>query len=368
MQSNPLLELRKFGQRVWLDYIRRDLIDGGRLAAMMDDDGLAGITSNPNIFEDAIARHDFYDGRIARLRAAGADAARAYQELTTGDVRDAADLLASQWRDSGGRDGLVSLEVSPRLADDARATVEEARLLWQAVARPNLMIKVPGTRAGLAAIEELIAAGISVNVTLLFSVARYRDVVEAFQSGLEHRRRRGEAVAGIQSVASFFISRIDTLVDARIDALAERSAEVGALRGTAAVGCARLAYRYYLAWTDSERWRALAAEGASPQRLLWASTSSKDPAYPEVRYVEELIAPDTVTTLPPATMDAYRACGQPAARLAPGIEAAARDLARLEAAGFDMEEVAAQLERDGVDKFSAAHDSLLATLAERLGA
>ena len=175
-------------------------------------------------------------------------------------------------------------------------------------------------------------------------------------------------MAGIQSVASFFISRIDTLVDARIDALVKRSPEVGALRGTAAVGCARLAYRHYLAWTDSERWRALAAAGASPQRLLWASTSTKDPAYPEVRYVEELIAPDTVTTLPPATMDAYRACGQPTARLAPGIEAAAADLARLEAAGFDLEEVAARLEHDGVDKFAAAHDSLLATLAERLGA
>jgi transaldolase len=367
MKPNPLLELRRFGQQVWLDYIRRDLIAEGRLAAMVHDDGLAGITSNPSIFEDAIAHHHCYDGRLAELRAQGADALQAYQDLTTEDVRLAADVLLPQWRASGGSAGLVSLEVAPDLADDVEATVREARALRAAVGRDNLMVKVPGTRAGLAAIERLIGEGLNINVTLLFSVSRYRAVVDAFLDGLEARLRRGLPVAGIQSVASFFISRIDTLVDARIDALATRDVALRSLRGTAAVVSARLAYAHYLEWTDGARWRRLAAAGASPQRLLWASTSTKDPAYSDVRYVEELIAPDTITTLPPATLDAYRDHGDPAARLALGLAEAPAGRARLAAAGIDLEEVAEQLEREGVEKFAAARDSLLATLAERLG-
>lgn len=366
MNPNPLLELRRFGQSVWLDYIRRDLITEGRLAAMMCEDGLAGVTSNPSIFQDAIARHAVYDRPIAALRAAGATAARAYHELTTEDVLLAADTMLPLWRDSGGREGLVSLEVSPHLAGDTAGTVREATLLWEAVARANLMIKVPGTQAGLAAIEQLIAAGININVTLLFSVARYRAVTEAFMAGLERRWRQGESVAGIQSVASFFISRIDTLVDARIDALAAADPQTRALRGTAAVACAGLAYRHYRDWTAGERWRSLAAAGASPQRLLWASTSTKDPAYADVRYVEELIAPDTINTLPPATLDAYRDHGQPAPRLMAGIGAAAGAIERLAGIGIDLDQVAAQLESEGVDKFVAAHDALMDTLAERL--
>lgn len=366
MKSNPLLDLRRFGQRVWLDYIRRDLIVEGRLAAMIRDDGLAGMTSNPSIFQDAIARHAVYDVPIAALRAAGATAARAYHELTTEDVRLAADEMLPLWRDSGGRDGLVSLEVSPHLSGDTAGTVREATLLWEAVARANLMIKVPGTRAGLAAIEQLIAEGINVNVTLLFSVARYRAVTEAFTIGLEKRWRQGQAVANIQSVASFFISRIDTVVDARLDALAAANAQAPALRGAAALACAGLAYRHYLDWTAGERWRSLAAAGASPQRLLWASTSTKDPAYADVRYVEELIAPDTINTLPPATLEAYRDHGRPASRLMSGIGAAPEVVERLSRIGIDLEQVAEQLEHEGVAKFAAAHDGLMDTLTKRL--
>ncbi len=367
MKLNPLLRLNALGQSVWLDYIRRDLLTGGRLAAMMADDGLAGITSNPSIFEDAIARHDFYDAEIQQLLAAGADRDRVYQALTFGDVTRAADILRPLWETTGCRDGLVSLEVSPHLADDTEATVAEAMALWRTLDRPNLMIKVPGTRAGLPAITRLIAAGVNVNVTLLFSVARYREVADAFVAGLEQRERLGQSLAGIASVASFFISRIDTQVDAELDRLSVAQPGAIALRGTAALACARLAYRYYREWTSAARWRALAAVGAQPQRLLWASTSTKDPAYSDVRYVEELIAPETVNTLPPATLEAYRDHGDPALRLEPGIAKAAQQIARLAAAGIDMDRVAEQLEREGVDKFIAAHDALLAVLAARCG-
>lgn len=368
MKPNPLLALRRYGQSVWFDYIRRDLITEGKFAAMIRDDGLAGITSNPAIFEDAIARHGVYDDLIADLRAADSSPELAYETLTTGDLRLAADVMLPLWQQGQGRDGLVSLEVSPHLTEDSAATVWEARRLHEAVARPNLMIKVPGTRAGLPAIEELIAAGIPVNVTLLFSVDRYREVVEAFLAGLERRHREGLPLTGIQSVASFFISRIDTLVDARLDAQEPTQPEVRSLRGTAAIASAALAYRHYLAWVDGARWRALAAAGAQPQRLLWASTSTKDPAYADIRYVEALVAPDTINTLPPATLDAYRDHGEPEARLAGAIATAPGTLERLAASGIDLHQVAEQLEREGVDKFIAAHDSLLATLAERLSA
>ena len=367
MKQNPLLRLRVLGQSIWLDYIRRDLLTEGRLAAMMTDDGLAGITSNPSIFEDAIARHDFYDDEIRQLLATGADGGRLRQALTVSDVTRAADVLRPLWDTTGRRDGLVSLEVSPHLAHDTEGTVAEALALWRIVDRPNLMIKVPGTRAGLPAITRLIAAGVNVNVTLLFSVARYREVVDAFMAGLEQRHSLGQSLAGIASVASFFISRIDTLVDAELDRLSAARPGTIALRGTAALACARLAYRHYQEWTRAARWRALAAAGAQPQRLLWASTSTKDPAYSDVRYVEELIAPETVNTLPPATLEAYRDHGDPALRLEPGIPEAAQQIARLAAAGVDMDRVAEQLEREGGDKFIAAHDALLAVLVARCG-
>lgn len=364
-KQNPLLQLSALGQSVWLDYIRRDLLTDGGLAAMMAGDGLAGVTSNPSIFEDAIARHDFYDGEIRALLADGADRDRLYRTLTTGDVSRAADILRPLWDRTAGRDGLVSLEVSPHLADDTEGTVAEALALWRSVDRPNLMIKVPGTRAGLAAITRLIAAGVNVNVTLLFSVARYREVAEAFLVGLEQRQGAGQPLAGISSVASFFISRIDTLVDGELDRCSAALPQAAAARGTAALACARLAYRHYLEWTGGPRWRALAAAGAEPQRLLWASTSTKDPAYSDVRYVEELIAPDTVNTLPPATLAAYRDHGAPELRLEAGIADAEQQIARLTALGIDLDQVAARLERDGVVKFVAAHDALLAVLAER---
>lgn len=367
MKPNPLRQLKALGQSVWLDYIRRDLLTGGRLAAMIADDGLAGITSNPSIFEDAIARHDFYDDEIQQLRAAGADPHRLYRALTLGDVARATDILRPMWEATGYRDGVVSLEVSPHLADDTEGTVAEAMTLWRTLDRPNLMIKVPGTRAGLPAITRLIAAGVNVNVTLLFSVARYREVADAFVAGLEQRHSLGQSLTGIASVASFFISRIDTQVDAELARLSASRPEATALQGTAALACARLAYRHYREWTGATRWQALAAAGAQPQRLLWASTSTKNPAYSDVRYVEELIAPETVNTLPPATLEAYRDHGDPALRLEPGTAEAAQWIARLAAVGIDMDRVAEQLEREGVDKFIAAHDALLAVLAARCG-
>lgn len=362
MSGNPLLALEALGQGVWLDDIDRALLASGELARLIREDGVSGVTSNPAIFEKAIARGG-YDDDIARLARVGRAPAEAYEALTVGEVQRAADLLRPVYERSGGRDGFVSLEVSPRLADDTGATVAEAQRLAAEVARPNLMVKIPATRAGGPAIRALLAQGLHVNVTLLFGLARYREVVDAFLAGLEDRKAGGRPLAGVASVASFFLSRIDTLVDARLDRDGRPGA--AALRGRAAIASARLAYSYYKEWTLGPRWRALAAAGARPQRLLWASTSTKDPAYADVKYVEALVGPETVTTLPPETLRAYRDHGDPAARLDDDLAGARALPAELAALGIDLEEVSATLEQEGVRQFIEPYDRALAALAAR---
>ncbi len=361
--NNPLLQLRALGQSVWLDFIRRALLEDGTLARLIAEDGLAGLTSNPAIFHQAIAEHGGYDGAIAALVRDGADAVTIYETLAMADVRGAADALAPVYAQSGGRDGYVSLEVSPHLAHDADATVVEALRLWRHVGRPNLMIKVPATPAGLIAVRRLVAAGVSVNVTLLFSVARYREAAEAYFSGLEDRAATGQALEGVASVASFFLSRIDTQVDRQLDALA--TPEAKALRGRAAIASARLAYQDYLGLLASPRWQALAERGARSQRLLWASTGTKDAAYRDVCYVEPLIGRDTVTTLPPETLDAFRDHGRAMARLEEDVEDARALPGQLAELGIDFAEEARSLEAEGIAKFIDPFDRLLDHLAQR---
>lgn len=364
---NPLLVLKSLGQSIWLDYIERGLLDSGKLTHMIERDGLAGITSNPSIFEKAITGHEDYEADIARLAHQAQNAVEMYEAIVLADIGHAADLFLPLHEKTGGRDGFVSIEVSPHLAHDTEGTVQEAERLWQRLHRPNVMIKVPGTLAGLPAIRRLIAQGINVNVTLLFGLGRYREVLDAWLSGLEDRARAGKALDKPASVASFFLSRIDTLVDKRLDALSGSGhTEAAALRGAAAIACARMAYRIFTEMRGSERWQRLAARGAcAPQRLLWASTSAKDPAYSPVKYVEPLIGPETVNTLPPETLDAYRRQGQPAQRLNQDMEQAAAVAERLARLGVDLESVARQLEEEGVRKFIEPYDKLLAALEQR---
>lgn len=373
LYDNRLRHLEALGQSLWLDYIGRALLVGGELEHLIRDDGISGVTSNPAIFEKVIAQHAEYDAAIALLARRGFGAQDIYEALAVEDVCQAADLLRGMYdtscgRECCGRDGYVSLEVSPHLAYDTAATVAEAKRLWSRVERPNLMIKVPATRAGLPAIRQLIAAGINVNVTLLFGVARYREVADSYLAGLEDRLANGGALDHVASVASFFLSRIDTLVDSFLDRDGRAQAQElrgGALRGRAAIACARLAYREYQELVRSARWQALAARGARPQRLLWASTSTKDPAYDDVKYVEALIGPDTVNTLPPETLAAYRDHGNPALRLEVQMKAARALPGQLAALGIDLDMVSDKLERQGVQKFIEPYERLLATLARR---
>ncbi len=365
MAKNPLLELEALDQSVWLDDIQRDWLDDGTLARLIEEDGVSGVTSNPAIFHKAIRDHHGYDEAIQALAERGVGAAEMVESLMVEDVRRAADRLRGVYEASGGRDGFVSLEVSPHLAHDAAGTVTEARRLWRRVSRANLMVKVPATRAGLAAIRQLIGEGINVNVTLLFSVVRYGEVVEAWLAALEDCAAAGRPLQRIASVASFFLSRIDTLVDRRLDALGTPAA--AELRGQAALASARLAYRHSRDWVAAPRWRALAARGAQPQRLLWASTSAKDEAYSDVKYVEALIGPGTINTMPANTLAAYRDHGQPAARLEQDLDLARGLPARLAGLGIDLESAAGELELDGVRKFVEPYDALIRMLGERHG-
>lgn len=360
MTTNRLLRLREFGQSVWLDYIRRDLIDSGELERLIREDGLAGVTSNPAIFEKAIANGHEYEAPIRELARRGLPAAAQYEALALEDVMRAADLFRPLYEETQGGDGFVSLEVSPHLAHDTSATIAEAQRLWAALGRPNVMIKVPATREGLPAIRFLAAAGVNVNITLLFSVARYREVAEAWMHGIEDRALTGAPLGRVASVASFFLSRIDTLVDNRLDKLGTGKAQ--ALRGQAAVASACLAYHEFQRIAAQARWQALARQGARAQRLLWASTSAKDPAYNDLMYVEPLIGGETVNTLTPETLAAYRDHGDPAARLANGAEAARSLPAALCALGINLDEIATQLEDEGIRKFVEPYDQLLVRL------
>ncbi len=366
MTRNPLLRLKDLGQSLWLDYVQRQLLSSGELARMIAADGLAGVTSNPSIFQQAIVGHDEYREDVAALIARAADVLEMYHGLITQDIALAADVLRPVYEASGARDGYVSIEVSPHLAYDAEGSIAEGRRLWAHLARPNVMIKVPATRQGLHAIPALVAQGINVNVTLLFGITRYRQVLDAWMTGLEQRLAAGLPIGKCASVASFFLSRIDTLVDRQLDdvghTLPGQKAEH--LRGQAAIASARLAYQVWRQAMRAPRWRTLAAQGAMPQRLLWASTGTKDPAYSDVKYVEALIGPDTVNTLPPQTLTAYRQHGDPALRLETGLELAQALPVALAELGIDLERVASQLEDEGVQKFIDAYDGLLATLGQ----
>jgi transaldolase len=368
MDNNPLLKLRARGQSVWLDDIHRRLFSDGTLKRLIETDGLAGLTSNPAIFAAAIMQQPDYRQAVAQLLRQVKDSAQLYEAIVIDDIRQAADVFQPVHASSGGRDGFVSLEVSPHLAHDSQATIAEGLRLWRRLERPNVMIKVPGTRAGLEAVAELIASGVNVNVTLLFSPSRYRAVADAYLSGLEQRLRRSEPVTAIDSVASFFVSRIDTLVDRLLDEHAGQGrGEARSLRGRTSVACASRAYDIYREITASARWQALAQRGARPQRLLWASTSTKDPHYADVKYVEELLAPETVNTLPLATLEAYRDHG----KLGPGLSASREDSARvlreLAHLGIDIERAAEQLESEAVAKFVEPFDRLQRWLDEQRG-
>lgn len=357
MTASPLKRLLDVGQSAWLDFIDRELVSGGELGRMIDDWGVRGMTSNPTIFEQAIARTKQYDADIARLAAQDLSAEAIYETLAIADVRAAADAFAGMYASSGGEDGYVSLEVSPHLARAAAGTIAAARRLWAALDRPNAMIKVPGTDQGLAALRTLIGEGINVNVTLLFSVPRYREVAAAYAAGLEDALAQGRELSSIASVASFFLSRIDTAVDR---ALEGRNAPD--LAGEAAIASARLAYAALEESLAAERWRALAARGARVQRLLWASTGTKNPAYGDVKYVEPLIGAHTVNTMPLDTLRAYHDHGEPAARIAGRRADGAAVMRRLADLSIDIESVAGELLEQGIDKFVQPYDALLAAV------
>jgi transaldolase len=370
MTPNRLLALSELGQSIWIDDLDRERIASGELRRRIVEDGLRGVTSNPTIFDKAIAGPS-YDPAIRALALRGVPPAEIYEALAVEDIQLAADELRRLFDLLDGRDGFVSLEVSPHLAGDVLSTVDEARRLWRAVDRPNAMIKVPGTESGVAAFEALIAEGIPINVTLLFGLERYEQVAYAYLGALEARARRGLPLR-VPSVASFFLSRIDTAIDPELDRRA-RSGRIAPdlaarLRGRSAIACARLAYQRYHQIFSDRRFRALEGLGARPQRLLWASTSTKDPAYSAAYYVDALIGPDTIDTMPLATFDDYRAHGDPALRLEDDLDEARAVLDGLAAAGIDLDAVTRQLERDGVQKFAASHDRLIAAIARRQNA
>lgn len=372
---NPVKRLQEFGQSVYLDEIRRSWLVDGTLARLIAEDGLHGVTSNPAIFAKAITQSHDYDAAIAAHAAAGDGVAATYESLVVEDIQNAADEFRQVYDESGGRFGLVSLEVSPELADDTAGTITEGRHLWRRLARPNVFIKVPATQAGLGAITALTRDGVNVNVTLLFGLERYRQVIEAYLTGLEQRVADGASIAGVISVASFFLSRIDALLDPRLDEVAgsgsAQAATARSLRGAVAVASAKLAYADYQAafgapgdW--SARFAPLAAQGAQPQRLLWASSGTKDPTYSDVKYVEPLIGPDTINTLPLATLDAYRDHGEPADRVTDGVAEARAAIASLPAVGIDLLAATDSLERDGVGLFVKPFRGLLDALSDAL--
>jgi len=367
--TNPLKDLLKFGQSVWLDYIRRDLISSGELKRLIDEDGLRGMTSNPAIFEKAIAGSTDYSDILASLRGrSDLDAKARYELVAIRDIQDAADLLRPVYQQSNLRDGYVSLEVSPYLARDTEGTVEEARRLWKAVGRPNVMIKVPGTAEGIPAFEQLTGEGMNINVTLLFSQEVYQQVAEAYIRGLEKFAASGGEVKRIASVASFFISRIDNAVDSEVSSRlksvkgGEEEKKLKGLLGKVAVANGKLAYQRYLNIFSGPQWDRLRSKGGQTQRVLWASTSTKNPAYPDILYVEELIGPDTVNTIPPATLDAFRDHGQPRETLTEGVDRAKQVLETLAAEGISIDRVTRQLTEDGVRLFEEAFDKLLAAV------
>ncbi len=369
MNRSPLLGLESFGQSVWLDYLRRNALDNGEIQELIDQDGVSGLTSNPSIFEKAIAGSHDYDNAIRTMALESKSIEEIYTALTIEDIQHAADLFRPIYDRLEGGDGYVSLEVSPKLAHETVATIIEARKLWAAVNRPNLFIKVPATREGLPAIQQLIGEGINVNITLLFGLPRYREVAEAYQAGLEILASHGKPMTRIASVASFFLSRIDALLDPILERLRLQGgpmAEIAAgLHGQVAIASAKVAYQIYQEIFGSERFQKLSHQGAHPQRLLWASTSTKDPDYSDIKYVETLIGSETINTIPLETLNAYRDHGKPASRLEEGTQEAYRVLEALPQAGLDLDVLTQKLEDEGVTKFSQAFKQLMASLQEK---
>jgi transaldolase len=370
-KANPLKELLNYGQSMWLDYIRRDLFTTGKLKQMIADDGLRGMTSNPAIFEKAIGESSLYDDMLKSLASrADLDTTARFEQIAIRDIQDAADTLRPVYESSQFRDGYVSLEVSPYLARKTQETIVEARRLWKAVNRENVMIKIPGTAEGLPAIRTAIGEGININVTLLFAQEVYVKVAEAYIAGLEDLAARGGNLKKEAGVASFFISRIDSLVDGLIDAKlksttdSQQQALLKSLLGKVAIANGKLTYQRYQKIFSGPRWEALAAKGAQTQRVLWASTSTKNPAYRDVLYAEELIGPDTVDTMPPATIDAFRDHGRVRNSLTEDVPAAQKTMDDLAKAGISIKEVTDKLTDDGVKLFADAFDKLLAAVAK----
>src|SRR5271156_197529 len=368
-KANPLKELLSYGQSTWLDYIRRDLITSGKLKQMIADDGLRGMTSNPSIFEKAIGESSLYDDMLKSLASRrDLNATARYEQIAIRDIQDAADALQPVYQNWKFRDGFVSLEVSPLLALKTQETIDEGRRLWKAVGRENVMIKVPGTTEGLPAIRQLIGEGININVTLLFAQEVYEKVAEAYIAGLEDLAKRGGDLKKMAGVASFFISRIDTLVDSLIDDKlkaatdTQQQALLKSLKGKVAIANGKLTYRRYQGIFSGPRWEALASKGAQTQRVLWASTSTKNPAYRDVMYVEELIGPDTVDTMPPATVDAFRDHGRLRNSLTEDVDGAQKVMDDLEKTGISIKEVTTKLTKDGVQLFADAFHKLLAAV------
>jgi len=369
MGNNPLKQLGTLGQSIWLDYIRRDLMASGGLQRLIEEDGLRGMTSNPSIFEKAIVEsHDYEeDNRGMALQGRGAKAI--YETLSQRDVESAADVFRPLYDRTDGEDGYVSLEVNPNLAHDTNGTMTEARRLWAALNRPNVLIKVPATANGLPAIQQLISQGINVNVTLIFGLPRYRQVAEAYIAGIEARAAQGKPVQHVASVASFFVSRIDALLDPLLEKLVAQGGKEADVakraRGQVAIASAKMAYQIYKEIFGGDRFRKLAAQGACVQRPLWASTGTKNPSYSDVKYIEALIGPDTVNTAPMETLDAYRDHGEPKARLEQDVNQARWVLERLPELGIGIDHATRQLEDEGVEKFNQPFDKLMETLAQR---
>jgi transaldolase/glucose-6-phosphate isomerase len=371
MSSNPLRVLNSLGQSVWFDYIRRDELTSGHLKKLIDVDGVSGVTSNPSIFEKAIAGSNDYDEAIRKLVEAGEETPAIFESLEVEDIRAAADLFRPVYDSTDGRDGFVSIEVAPTLARDTQATIAEAHRLWREVDRPNILVKVPGTAEGLPAIEQLLGEGININITLLFAIERYEEVALAYIAALEKRAREGKPLDRIASVASFFVSRIDTMADQQLEAKlpaaksAEEKQRLESLRGKTAVANAKLAYVKFKEICSSSRFQALAQKGARVQRMLWASTGTKNPQYSDTLYVDTLIGPDTINTMPAATLAAYRDHGKPAPRIEEGLDDARAVMQQLAEAGIDFAAITRKLEDQGVESFAKDYEKLLAALAQK---
>lgn len=372
MSQNPLLDLQAFGQSIWIDFISRGMIASGELQRLIEEDGVSGVTSNPSIFEKAITGSGDYDETIHLLTLQGKTTNEIYQIITVEDIQKVADLLRSTYDRTDGRDGFVSLEVSPTLAHDTQGTIDEARLLWSLIDRPNAMIKVPATREGIPAIKQLTGEGINVNITLLFGLPRYQEVVHAYLDGLEILASTGGDLKHIASVASFFLSRIDVLLDPVLEKkklAASPEADVASLlHGQVAIASAKVAYQLYKEVFKSSRFEKLANKGARTQKLLWASTSTKNPVYRDTKYVEPLIGPETINTVPVETLEAYRDHGQPHPSLEQDISQAYHVLNKLPLVEIDLEQATQQLEEEGVEKFVSALNRLMRALQKKQAA